>query len=312
MLQPSWDSINFVLINTGKISKDRKYLSDIKEGMTHIHIQGHLFLWLLKEILKRAPNLKVIRVIPTEFRNLRGRHCRLLIDNGITVIKGHQRLCKIWQADRKLPEKYRLKREYLKNLPAPQKKLFDELLGFELKSALITARYFCLNDEPYAPFSDIMTEFGYTSSRSCVHDIVYSVLYYLDPSFNSSRNKSVKRRATTLRVTVNRMRRQKAKKEAFDNKVHELVKSSGIRGLPENLKPSQWDLFEKVLHAHQSGRLEGVLKDKHDKALCIIRQRWGLEDGVFRTLSSLAKMYGVSKTRIGQIETHAFILLGIR
>lgn len=301
------DNAKLTVVHTQEVVRNRTLPPTIGEKTTSVHICGYLFLWVLEEILKQAPNLKVLRVIPRELHRLhKYSHLKLLNEHGVEVIVGHQKPSAAWHAERRVPQGYEAQRQYLKNLAGPQKELFDELLKYGLKYARMISRYFCLNGEAYVTFGNLAVGFGYALHASYAHDVIHGVLHYLAPRSDST--KAAKQKAVALKAHVARIRLREAKRE----RMRGYTQGLGIATLPANLKPAQYALFEKVLRAHQSGRLESALKEKDSRALCIVKERWGLKDGVVRTHKEMGDIYGVSRQRAQQIEQFALELVGIR
>ncbi|MDP3661736.1 MAG: hypothetical protein Q8R17_02720 [bacterium] len=302
------DRANFTVVCTQKVVQNKKLPATIDDTVTSVHIHGHLFFWILKEILKRAPHLKVLRVIPKALWKLTDSHRALLNERGVQLVTGHQRPEFVWHFEKRLPKEYEAQQKYLKNLPGPQYELFDELLTYGLKPALIASRYFCLNNEPRVTLTNLLREFGQLEHPSHTHDIVHGVLHYLNPRPDSA--KGVKREATQLKNKVARIRLRNQKKAEKDEEIERLTQNLGIETLPKGLRPLQYAVFEQVWRAFQSGRLESVL-GKDSREFCVVKQLWGLENGAVSTPKQVGEIYRVCRECIRQIEKSAFEKVGV-
>src|SRR5208282_1193977 len=71
---------NYVLVRTTDCNRTNPgpTFSELSSRTTKVHIAGLPFLWAVEEILRRAPNLKVFQVIPTQLRHMSAVHMGLL------------------------------------------------------------------------------------------------------------------------------------------------------------------------------------------------------------------------------------------
>lgn len=138
----------------------------MSENIRFVHIDGFPFLWAIKLILERCQNLESIEVTPLYSKKLGPRHHQLCQERGVQLVQGYRKakVAEVWQ-DRKNPvhHSYGVLRAFLFNLNAEKKSLFEELLSFGFEEAQITARYFCLQEEPYMRQRELAQEYGYKS-----------------------------------------------------------------------------------------------------------------------------------------------------
>lgn len=292
--------------------RDREF-SSLSPSTQIVHIDGAPFLWAVERILKQAPGVKVIQLIPTNLRRLGPGATKLCHDSGVDVVAGHWRPELVWADGENRSPYYKGQRSFLKTLVGEQKGLFAELLRFNFLPALLALRYFCLEGEPYITLSQLILDFGFTEAvtESRISETINSAFCYLDSEFEAS-ERSVQR-AKAMRSQVERMRKQIAIAE-HDRAKRDKVRAITGRGIPTGLPFRFYDKYQALVVALLEGKLE--LLRNHDsrahrdahKLVCL---RYGFDDNKFRTFSSLAPLFGVSKQRVKQLEQIAFAEIGL-
>lgn len=273
--------------------------------VTFAHIDGVPFLWALRELLIRAPNLKTIQVIPSHYESMSSTGKDECGKCGVQVVSGHYKPELAWQGtDRIVNPQYESQRRFMLNMSGNQKRLFDELLALGFEPAHIAARYFCLNGQEYAPQRILKTEYGY--ARSCHHtisSIILSVLSYLDDTITVGEHAT--RRAHAMKARVERLRPYIESAEIRMRLHAEL----GIPSLASNFPLARIEELRALLAAMNAGRIASL----PERQAYVIRRRFGLDEhaGVYRTLEEIGQALGVTRERVRQLEEKALDALGI-
>jgi len=305
--RPEVDSARYATVRAKR--RDSTKLSMLSEKTEFVHVDGHPFLWLLQKILAKCKNLKVLEVTPRQYRHLYPKsHLRILAERSVEVRQGYHLPETGWPEGRPAPRNrhYEEQRKVLLNLTPEQHQLFDELLRFGFESAVLTARYFCLNGEEYMPYQDLGAQFGFSARNDSLASAhVLAVLHYLDP--NRPASLASKRHAATLRQRAANLRECFAENE-WKSKI---LAQLGIDKLPDDLPMSKMAVFGRVLHAVRDKSLDVL----DDRARTILLMRFGLEDwpsvGAYQVLDTIGERFGVSRERIRQIEEDALKHIGI-
>lgn len=279
----------------------------LNEHTALVHIDGHPFVWALEEIVKHAPNVKIIQVIPSMFDKIHNSHREVCAARGVRIVPGHVRPDLAWEDGRIISPQYQAQRKFMLGLSGEQRALFDELLALGFERAQITARYFCLGGEDYVPQRVLAEQFGFaTGQNAVVSRHIVATLYYLDDTIEAGEDS--KRAATTMRVTVARLRPLVATAEARVRVEAEL----GVQLAP-NFPLARLDVLRRLVMDKRSGRLAEVLKNRPND-LRAVALRFGLDEGarVYRTLHVVGDMMGgVTRERARQLEERALAALGI-
>jgi hypothetical protein len=172
-----------------------------------VHIHGNPFVWAFEEILARAPNLKVIELIPSMVPKCHPEsHLRLCRERGVELKAGHVRPDLVWEEDRAVSRQYDGQRRFLLTLAGAQRDLFDELIVLGFEAAAMARRYYRLDgEEERITQSALAREYGMREAQNhVVSETVLSVLYYLDDSVEVGDRS--KQRAGAMRERVERLR----------------------------------------------------------------------------------------------------------
>ncbi len=284
---------------------NRCNFSQINRNTTFVHVNGHLFLWAIRHILKLAPNLKTIRIIPKNERRLHDSHRQACAEKRVQIITGHHWPQCVWRENRIVSRHYQSQRRFFLNLKGEQQALFEELLRLGFEQAQIVSRYFCLSGEDFVHQSQIAGEFGFGQEERHVSMRVNAVIHYLDPTFESGDRPN--QIASAMKRRVSRIRSLLAEEAGL----REIAGKLGFERLPENLPLSRLPILEALIEAKKDGRL-AKLQAENPREYLVVAKRYGLEDNIFRILKEIAEPLGVTTMeRVRQIEADAFSLLGI-
>lgn len=304
----------YVVVRTqAKNAREHPSFHEVNERTALVHIHGHPFLWAIEEVLKRAPNLRTIRIVPTMQGKMSSAHRELCQKRQVQLITGYHMPQLAWEEGENRSPFYQAQQTFLLNLQGEQKVLFEELLTFGFEAASMTSRYFCLRNEVYLSQRRLCVEYGYPDSMH--HNIsqkINTVLYYLDPSFDPGDR--AKEMAEAIKARLPRLRAMfhsdvLRKKYAEDFRV-----KYGVP-LASNFPFVRLETFEKLLEARASGKLN-ALRAEEPKNWKVLTLRFGLDKagtdvGIYRKLEQIGEMMGVTRERIRQREEKAFEFLGI-
>ncbi len=307
---------SYIAINTKK-GRDYPGFQSLSDKTHYVHINGILYLWALLKILELAPNVKRIRIIPSQHIKLGNVVQSLCRDNHIEITAGCQHPEYSSKHHHPRNKRYFEHQAFLKGLAGKQKKLFDELIRFKIKAALMTARYFCLNGEDFVPQRLIAKQFGFKERRQDFISMkIIAILYYLDPSIEAG--KMSKRYAGIIKRAVKKQRQaieDKRQRQETQRLTQDRLNPFGLDELPAGLPKRLYELFFRLLKARQVGRLS-ALKDQDFRAHRVICLRFDLEQPqprIFRTLKETAHAMGYRKRQnVHPYEERALQFLGIR
>lgn len=276
---------------------------------THlVHIDGCPNLWAIEKILEQCPNLKTIQITPRSGHHLKKRHRELCENRNVEIRLGYWNPLLAWPEGENRSPYFRQQREFLKTLPEGQRLEFEELIELGFEDALITARYFCLKDEPYLAQREICTEFGLPQRETSVSVRVNAVLFYLDPTFECGEN--AKRRGMHLRRRVRNLKLSLQQSEYRKKLLDDL----GLTELPHSVPMSKLECYRAISLAIMSGELERIAalkpKVKIYEVMCL-RYGLGMGSTSFQTLEQVAEKVGVTRERVRQIELVALKMLGL-
>lgn len=287
--------------------KEVDFFSKFPKEVSFLHIDGYPFLWLLQELVTKFPQLKKIRVVPTMRVKMNKTHLKVLDAKGIQLIVGYERPDMAWKESHSRSSSYYHQRKFMLNLQGETKGLFDELIRYEFEAAQITARYFCLKDEPFVFQAEVGKLFGYsgTAINALICRKVNQVLHYLSPiQFNVSQDSI--RASEVMKKKVLHIRSLLADQ----SRLQERLKEMGIESLPNNMRLSLLDRLVALHQARKNGLLE-KLRAFESREYQIVVCRYGLEDHTFHTLEEVGTLFGITRERVRQIEEMTFISLGI-
>ncbi len=305
------DAYGFVVVDVKGGQKRADFsMKAVDRHTTMVHFTGGLpYLWAFEEVLKRAPNLKMIQVIPSMLPHCNpNSHLRICAARGVELRAGHVRPESVWGDGRAISPQFDPQRRFMTTLAGSQKALFDELLLLGFDSAEMAKRYFLLDGGEVISQSKIAKEFGFPEAKNgTVSAKVLSVLYYLDDSVVVG--EEARRRARTMREKVARLRDFIGSANAHQRLLDEL----GLPKLADNFPLARADVLRALLHAPQD-RLE-LLRTTDPQGYKVLTLRFGLEEldqGVYRTLKEVGEaLGGFTREWARQLEERALAALGI-
>jgi hypothetical protein len=275
-----------------------------------VHIDGAPFLWLVKAILKHAPNLETIQMIPTHFERLYDSHRGACAARGVSLKAGYARPELAWgEGAHSRSKHYRAQRAFMCSLAGPQKALFDELCLFGFEAAAMARRYYDLDDAGPITQADLAKEYGMLAAdNSKVSSCVLAVLYYLDET--TKVGDASKRRARQMQVRVERLRPYVATAAARERLSEEL----GVV-LADDFPLARAETLRGVVAALRDGRLD-TMRRVDEKGWTALRYRFVFDvdyqrEGRYRTLAEVGDLMGVTRERVRQLEERALASLGI-
>jgi len=274
----------------------------IHRRTTCVHINGYPFLWAIKEILNRAPLLKVIEVLPKMMRMVRPSYHALCWQKGVLIVPRYHKICHRWKLGENRSSQYKENRLFFLFLEGEQKTLFDELLDLGIKSALIARDYYCLSGGEFTSQYEVAIKYGYRQGRY-VSVLLNSLRYYLDPDFITSRQAVVT--AESLKKEVVRLRRKRNQALAVEREYSRKLQEAGLESLPKGLPRRKIDQYLLVQYAQKQGVLD-MFVTRFQKAGGIMRFHFGIETGKYQTLQSTAERFACSRQNIDQALARGF------
>lgn len=229
-----------------------------------VHVAGHPFLWALEDIFRRAPELKVLQIIPSKKHWMqKGRYKEICREHDArVVIACHQRK---QQKEMYRPSRaYQRKRRKFLYLQGEVKEKFEELLAMDCLEARVTARYFCLHNEPYISERIVAQEFHLRGDDRDVSLYVHSMRRYLFPLARVSYEAKARAGMILRRVRIHRGDIElPAPKPPRDP------------SLPSNLLENRITVYRRLQKAWKEGRLDKLLPD-HPLWYEVLVRRYGL------------------------------------
>lgn len=276
------------------------------------HLDGYPYVWAIEEIMKRAPHLKAIEVLPVMFEHIKESALEVVKSRGIVYIVGFATPELAW-ADTDdirgpLWQKHRL---FFLSLKGRQKELFDELIEFKIRAGLMTARYFCLDDEPYKAMRALREEFdvGHIHTFSMM---VNGVIHYLEQTFSVGYRSF--QFVGMMRRKVEKMREEKKEREVRIAQFHAagLKKESFVKGKQKNRRVNA-ELLGVLFDCKDKGYFDELAQiDKRVHDVLVLRQGVTTRDDPQpQTLDALGQKWNLTRERIRQLEEKGFKLLGI-
>lgn len=263
-----------------------------------VHIDGYPFVWALELILKRAPNLRTLQVIPSGLPRMHPQsHRRLCTERGVRIIAGHVMPQCAWEGEERRSLGYEAQLRFYRNLKGKRKRLFEELLELGFPEAHMAARYFQLGGEPYITQRELGVAYGYSQTHSWhVSVTIRAVAAYLNP--RDAMGEEVRTRVRVMRARVRKIRAQLSVADARAKLAHKL----GLGALPDGIPEGRLSLLQALM-PHSSKLPRTVV------------MRFGLdnlEHPQYRTLLAVGRLLGVSHERVRQIEAKTLAKLGIQ
>lgn len=281
----------------------------IDPSVTHVHIVGCPFLWAIRLLVRTLPRLRTISVIPLYGKKVSGTSYHSLCQaSGVEIVIGHVRPWLAWSDDGRIVSPfYTAHRNFFLGLNGEQQQLFEELLRFNFEAAIITSRYFCLQGGEYASQRRLAGEYGLSTNVS-VSVRVNAVILYLAPAFQTGKQARVMahamhQRVIRLRSLFDDVDQQKQRLAMLQRRAEEL----GVDRIPVAMPMARLDVFEALIVARQGENWRTLASRDRQ----IVSQRFGLDDGVYRTLDTVGREHGVTRQRIRQIEEGVLKQLGI-
>jgi hypothetical protein len=304
---------SYVVVSTQRGNREApdSSFADISSRTEKVHLAGFPFLWAVEEILRRAPNLKVLQVVPTMMRHVpeSSRHLATLKAHGVKIVTGYDRPEVAWATNNECRDpRYRRLRQML--LRPENRAQLDELceLGFEM--AHYARRYFCLDNEEYVPYRILSAERGiHVRQDHAVSAYINGIIHVLDPTYQVNiRSASFARSLVKRADQARELRKNGAEMQA-------LLERLGVSAWPQGLPLARADIYERVLKAWRADGL-GALEDRER---FVIVCRFGLDGHSVRTLLELGNAmsqtrhpdHALSRERVRQIEAEALFRLGI-
>lgn len=286
--------------------RDHRSWNDVTKDTVLVHFSGIPLLWAVEKVLEKAPNLKVLQIIPSSVRWINDPHRELLRERGVELRLGHWRPENAWKKLR-VPPNFPQRQAFLMELEGEQKELFEELLLLGFPEAEMASQYYCLDGEELVTQEDIGSQYGYEKATAVnqANRHINGVLRYLDPTFETSRDAMAKAEAIKNRVAKFRVLAADQAVRVEELKKLRLSESD----LPKELPWARLEIFAAVRELYKSKQLARKLRDKR-KADVLIR-RFGLESGVCETLLTIGNSYGVTRERVRQVESQALSKLGL-
>ncbi|WKZ28625.1 MAG: sigma factor-like helix-turn-helix DNA-binding protein [Patescibacteria group bacterium] len=294
-----------------KFGKEDQSFRTLDDKVTFVHVDGAPMLWAVELVLERAPNLQTFQVLPSMHRRLHPDSAlKLLAERGVAVQTGHVRPELAWEPGRIISKTYEPQRQFLLRLEGEQRTLFEELVAMRWDSALMTARYFCLDGEEYIPQRELCPMFGLAPIlEHAISAYINGILYYLDGGFPA--NKRSRQMAAMLKRRVEKLR--PLLKSAEQRQA--LAKELGLAALPANLPLARLDVLKELVAARRDGRLRALASSSQANFGRAIELRFGLDGSVpstYRTLEEVGEeMGGITRERARQLEERALEILGI-
>lgn len=281
-------------------------LEQLNDSTEVVRINQLPFFWLIKEIVRRAPHVKIVEIAPSQKRDLHPKAREQLTKAGIQL-----RIERSMQGGRRQGEvrhsaEYLAEKKFIETINGEAKERLEELLRIGWKPAEMMLKYYGVG-YPQQTQTALNVEYGYHydchGSRN-----MRAVLYYLNPSFRLPKNGL---------PTVRNIERQvklfyegskiNSEHDALTTALHSLH-PDGV-SVPSKIPDSKLEDVQTLQQAKQDGRLE-CLKITHPHYYTAVALRFGFLGGtskpVYHTLDVVGEKIGVSSERARQIIELAF------
>ncbi|MEK7570197.1 MAG: sigma factor-like helix-turn-helix DNA-binding protein [Patescibacteria group bacterium] len=299
-------------------SHGHRGFEQLSSETTMVHFDGHPFLWALKRVLRKAPNLKIVRIPPGSERIISGHYRALCTARDVAIVFGYEQPDSCWSAGENRSRAYAGQRTFLLQLQGLRRKQFEKLLRYNLHCARMTARYFCLQGEEFITQSAVGMQFGFSERcNSYVSVQVNAVLLYLrygarDFHPAPSVYAYVKRVHSQVKAYEKQERKKAMRQRELQNHAR-LSRALQVSALPQKFPICRLGTFRKILSARRRGQLEKMQQsDPRLSQVLILRFGLDMSDaGVYRTLQQVADKMSVTRQRVQQLEVKALTRLRI-
>lgn len=302
----------FTVISGTRCYEDGYLDEQLGPQVKQIHISGTPFVWLLDRIIKQCPHLKLLQTVENNKVHLeRGRAVALLATRGDVQVR-YGTVRPPWdRARRESPSttQYSRRQKLLKNLTGRQRELWDELLRHKVRAAEFTARYFCLNDEPFVTLGRLALQLGFCENPTLAGNLISSVFLYLD--LDTKCSIEARKMVGSIERAVNRARAMSA--EGSDADVRsKLCQELDIPRLPDKLPTASLNLFRQVYLAYEGGKFS-VFADDFELEGSVLMAHYGIGAARCKKLSEIARDHKPRRTRewARQKKSRALRMLGI-
>lgn len=291
---------NLHYVNVSTDSRRSVRFGKLDESTRYVHIGGRMHLWAFERVLENAPNVCAIQITPKSARRLGQRHRELCREKGVQIITGYaKKNSKGWNKKGDKRAIYKKERRFLLNLNGEQKERFDELLAMEAPEARMAVLFYRLNGEKkFATQPEIAKQFGLRTATSVCMKLK-GLLHYLDPTIKVNRLSQGTARNLARRV------------EVFRKKKGESSETYNSKDFPRGLPPSGRCLYRALKQKADEGKLGGLYAQDR-KAWLVVRERFGLADGQYKTLRVVAQKIQLSHERVRQLEERALKALDLK
>lgn len=287
-------------------------LQAIPEHTTHVHINGIPFLFAIKEMIRRLPELQCIRVTPRNQRNLQASHRTFLKESRVTIVTGSDFTGSYWKREEVRDKGYKEKQKFFRDLTEAQQKCFKRLLEKEDRKALITSRYLCLEGEHYLPMNALCEDPPYSWSPKSVCTIsshVQAVIHYLDPTI------SVTKTAASMAKTMHRIEKAEHEQKRREEERDAHMRSLGITFVPKKLPDELLNRYATLRRLFVSKQLHNKLHSHNLRLRLLLIARYGLKKNTpYMSAQELAQCFErkvVTTSLVYQLEKRALTILGV-
>ncbi len=278
-----------------------------KLGVQTQHVEfRRLFLWLVKEVLARCPNLVTITMNrSTHDFSYTPVMQKLVIARGIVVEvreSAPERQQKTYTSKKFLKD-----REYLLHLPPETEAKLNDLLTIGWMPAEQLVRYFGLRGHKRHSLTEL-TDL-YPGHRSYISKNISSVLHFLNPKRVTAAGALQSSQAIASHL---RAYERKKEIERRSQQRNELAKKLHGTSITCQVPLAEKAHVEIIIAARHDGRLE-ILQKNHTRLYQVLASRYDLEKGEtgLRTLAAVGDIFGFSRERARQILKEAFETLSI-
>lgn len=282
-------------------AKGKVNYAELTPKTTKIHIHGYPFRHMLETIVGLCPNLKVIQMPSTMLKRMSGESVKFCEQHHIVLEPGfvHPETAERWKNNPTQSEDYLAHLQFMHNLTAFQRELFNELIQLGFEEAEMTARYFCLGGEELCSLVDLAKIFGYRSTRCPdISAKIRTILHFLGCDIHL--NQESRRRLRVIEKKTLKLREMRNSEKWLE----EFCVRTGIEHIPNRFPLSRLDELEVALKSLPS---EPEQKRNHR----ILTYRLGLADGQYHTLEEVGKQFGLTRSRVRQIEIRVLTDLGV-